>query len=154
MLWISPEKRPQPNKADANGILVADDNQLNQRMLMLMLRHVGLSCDLASNGLETVNACEGKTYRLILLDIDMPVMDGLEATRRIRADSRIEQPAIIAVTASDVSENRCREAGMDGMINKPLKVQRLKKLLNQLRFIDETGHAIRHHRADTCSYAH
>lgn len=152
VLWIPQDKRRGTNP-DAKGILVVEDNHLNQRMMLLMLKHVGLNCDLANNGLESLEALNRRSYRLVFMDIDMPILNGLDAARRIRSDKTLEQPSIIAVTASTVSERTCREAGMDGILTKPLRVQRLKELLSHLDFLPESNSHNETSRTDPCRYA-
>lgn len=148
MLWISKSKAA----VDSGGILVVEDNHLNQRMMMLMLRHVGLNCDLVNNGLESLDALKKRSYRLVFMDIDMPVLNGLDATRRIRSDLTLKQPDIVAVTASTINERTCRDAGMDGILTKPLRVQLLKEMLTRLdllpdRMCDSDS------KSDPCRYA-
>ncbi len=152
MLWIS-QNRHGSADPESEGILVVEDNHLNQRMMMLMLKHVGLSCDLVNNGLESLEALNRRRYGLVLMDIDMPILNGLDAARRIRSDKDLKQPNIIAVTASTVSEKTCREAGMDGILTKPLKVQLLKELLFRLNFLSEGGQSSELNRVDPCRYA-
>lgn len=139
---------------NSSGILVVEDNHLNQRMMLLMLKHVGLSCDLANNGLESIDALKSRDYRLVLMDIDMPILNGLDAARRIRSDLSLEQqPDIIAVTASSINEKTCREAGMDGILTKPLRVQQLKELLLRLNLLPSGKTGARNQAADPYRYA-
>jgi CheY-like chemotaxis protein len=106
-----------------------DDNAVNQRVAALTLKKFGYACDLASDGAEAVAAHERSPYGLILMDVQMPGMDGLEATRRIRAlPGRAHRPWIIAVTAGAFEEDRLNAlaAGMDDFLNKPLNAELLK----------------------------
>lgn len=110
-------------------ILVAEDNIINQKMIRNILQLLGYSADLAANGLEVIEAVKRKHYGLIFMDIQMPEMDGYEATRIIVDHLKNERPIIIAMTANAMSSDRekCIAVGMDDYITKPLKVEDLKK---------------------------
>jgi CheY-like chemotaxis protein len=110
---------------------VAEDNPVNAMVLQHMLDTMGLSADHVGNGLEAVQAVQQVPYDLVLMDMLMPEMDGLEATRRIRALPLPQQPHIAALTANALSEDRarCLEAGMDGFLSKPLKTEDLHAYL-------------------------
>jgi CheY-like chemotaxis protein len=97
---------------------------------MKMLKKLGYSADLAANGLEVMQALEHKTYDLILMDIQMPVMDGFEAAKRIRKQWPIG-PRIVAITAYALKgdRERCIQAGMDDYISKPIQLDELQSLL-------------------------
>ncbi len=101
-------------------ILLAEDNPINQEVASDLLRQVGLRCDLAVNGLDAVKMAEQTAYDLILMDIQMPLLDGLGATRTLRAAGR--QMPIIAMTANafDEDRQRCLEAGMNDHLGKPV----------------------------------
>ncbi len=116
------------------SILVVEDNATNQRVAVLMLNRLGFTPDVAANGLEAIQALERRHYPLILMDVQMPEMDGLEATRRIRALARISQPRIIALTAGVLAEDvlRCKEAGMDDYLSKPIRFDDLKATLQRV----------------------
>ena len=88
---------------------------------------MGYRTDLASNGLETINSLERQTYDVVLMDVQMPEMDGLEATRQIRQLTTITQPHIIAMTANAMEDDReiCLAAGMDDYVSKPIRVNEL-----------------------------
>jgi CheY-like chemotaxis protein/anti-sigma regulatory factor (Ser/Thr protein kinase) len=104
-------------------ILLAEDNSINQRVGLLMLERLGYLADVAGNGTEALEALRRQPYDLVLMDIQMPGMDGLEATRRIRAEIPPErQPWIVAMTANVLSKQReaCRAAGMDDFVQKPV----------------------------------
>jgi CheY-like chemotaxis protein len=118
------------------NILVAEDNPVNQKIAQRMLKHLGYPVDIAANGLEALQALERKFYNIILMDIQMPEMDGLEATKIIRQRlSAEEQPRIIAVTAHalDYSREMCIDAGMDDYIAKPVQKDELAEVLNRNR---------------------
>jgi CheY-like chemotaxis protein len=118
------------------NILVAEDNPVNQKIAQRMLKHLGYPVDIAANGLEALQALEHKFYNIILMDIQMPEMDGLEATKIIRQRLSVEeQPRIIAVTAHalDYSREMCIDAGMDDYIAKPVQKDELAKVLSRNR---------------------
>ena len=113
-------------------ILLAEDNAVNRKVVLQMLRKLGYRADAAADGLEVLKALERQRYDLVLMDIQMPDMDGLEAARRIRKQlSAAEQPCIMALTAyaMDGDKERCLDAGMDGYISKPLKIDELRATL-------------------------
>ena len=113
-------------------ILIAEDNEVNKRVIKKMLSKLGFQADIADNGQDVLTALEKQRYDLILMDIQMPEMDGLEAASLIRKRwPLMEQPRIIALTACALEgdRDRCLEAGMDGYISKPVKLQDLKEVL-------------------------
>lgn len=115
-------------------ILIVEDNPVNRDLLLRILEGLGYKADLASNGLEALTALTTQRYDVILMDVQMPVMNGLEATRRIRSDlPPDQQPRIIAVTANVVHGEReeCLSAGMDDYVSKPVEAQRLIEALEQ-----------------------
>jgi signal transduction histidine kinase/DNA-binding response OmpR family regulator len=104
-------------------ILLAEDNLVNQKLALRLLSRMGYQADLAENGLEVLEALEREQYGLILMDVQMPEMDGLEATRQICARwPQKERPQIIAMTAFAMPEDKqkCLEAGMDDYLSKPI----------------------------------
>ena len=108
------------------NILLAEDNPVNQKMAMIVLRKLGLEADTAKNGQEVLVALEGHPYDLVLMDIQMPEMDGIEATKIIR--KRWPQgPKIIVVTSfeADMCRDLCYNAGADDFLNKPVKIDEL-----------------------------
>ena len=119
-------------KASRAKILVAEDNAVNQKLIRKLLDKEGYSCDLVTNGLEAVEAATKVAYDLILMDCQMPVMDGLEASRRILAEIP-NPPSIVALTAGVTSEerDRCEEAGMKGFLAKPVRVEALRACLQE-----------------------
>ncbi len=117
-------------------ILLAEDNVVNQKVALRLLKKIGYRADLAANGLEVLEALEHLHYDVVLMDIQMPEMDGLEATRIIR--ERLppkDQPIIIAITAYALKgdRERCLMAGMDGYISKPVKMSELADALEKCR---------------------
>ncbi|HYU32085.1 MAG TPA: ATP-binding protein, partial [Thermoanaerobaculia bacterium] len=113
-------------------VLVAEDNSVNQRVALLMLERLGYVADVAATGCEVLDALRRQRYDLVLMDVQMPGMDGLEATRRIRAElPREQQPRILAMTANALREHReaCFAAGMDGFLSKPILLPDLRTAL-------------------------
>lgn len=109
-------------------ILLADDHPTNIKLGTLILQRMGYRADVANNGLEVLQMLAKRAYDLVLMDIEMPEMDGLEATARIRAQSPGTAPKIIAMTANAIQGDRERylEAGMDGYVSKPISVPALE----------------------------
>ena len=108
------------------NILIAEDNPVNQKVAQLMLQRLGHRTDLAANGQEVLRALENQSCDLVLMDIQMPDMDGIEATKHIR--SRWQQgPKIIAITSFDPEfcREQCFSAGVDDFINKPIRMNEL-----------------------------
>jgi two-component system, sensor histidine kinase and response regulator len=107
-------------------ILMAEDNAINQRVGKLILQRAGYDIDLVGDGNEALEAHRAKPYDLILMDCQMPTMDGFEASRQIR---KLEhpQPVIIAVTANALvgERERCLNAGMDDYLSKPFQAEQL-----------------------------
>jgi len=120
----------------AGRVLLVEDNVVNQKVARRFLERMGCEVTVAENGLEAVLAFERSSFRLILMDVQMPIMDGLTATRTIRdleSDSkgtRAHTP-IVALTANAMADQleRCLEAGMDALLTKPLNVQQLEEML-------------------------
>ena len=115
-------------------ILLAEDNVVNQKLALRLLSQMGYRADVAANGLEVLQAVKRQPYDVILMDVQMPEMDGLEATRRLCAGiATPERPHIIAMTANAMQGDReiCLEAGMDDYLSKPIRVEELVHALNQ-----------------------
>ncbi|MEM9160338.1 MAG: ATP-binding protein [Verrucomicrobiota bacterium] len=113
-------------------ILSVDDNQINQIFVVELLRKFGYDTDIAKDGLEAVELQGKNNYDLILMDISMPKMDGLEATRRIRSQSQKSRPPlIVAMTANAMKNDRehCIEAGVDEYLSKPIRVESVKSAI-------------------------
>jgi signal transduction histidine kinase/CheY-like chemotaxis protein len=108
-------------------ILLAEDNAVNQKLALRFLQQMGYRADIASNGIEAIESVERQGYDVILMDVQMPEMDGLEATRDIRKLTKVKQPRIIAMTANAMQGDRelCLAAGMDDYISKPIRVNEL-----------------------------
>ena len=113
-------------------ILIGEDNQMNQQLVIMILKRLGYEADIAVNGKEVLEIVSEKTYDLIFMDVQMPEMDGLEATRMIRLCLSV-QPVIIAMTANAMLGDReeCLRAGMDDYISKPLNFEELVRMLEK-----------------------
>lgn len=116
-------------------VLLAEDNKVNQEVAMIMLESFGLQVDIAENGLAALAAAKRQTFDLILMDMQMPEMDGLEATRKIRAMELMEgispEVVIVALTANAMEGDMesCLEAGMNGYLSKPFSITQLHESL-------------------------
>ncbi|MEM9441658.1 MAG: response regulator, partial [Pseudomonadota bacterium] len=122
-------------QASSLDILLADDNPVNSKIACTMLEKAGHKIDVVTDGAAAIEAVLGKAYDLILMDVQMPVMDGLEATRRIRAITKkgaVHLP-IVAVTANAMTgdDQQCLDAGMDDYVTKPIDRARLLSKVNQ-----------------------
>jgi CheY-like chemotaxis protein len=112
--------------------MLVEDNIVNQKVAGMMLRKMGYVIEVASNGREAVEKVEKAQFDLILMDIQMPVMDGIEATGRIRAMDHLKyQPRIIALTAHAMNDDvtQCLKNGMNGHLAKPLRAALLKNAI-------------------------
>lgn len=111
--------------------LIVEDNLINQKVALGMLEKFGIRADIANNGREALDMITENHYDVVFMDLQMPVMDGLSATRAIRRESIIDQPIIIALTANAMPEDKmeCLKAGMDEFMGKPLKMDDLRSIL-------------------------
>ncbi len=129
-----PQTDPDMAKRHPLRILLAEDNLVNQKLALRLLEQMGYRADLASNGAEAVQSVDRQTYDVVFMDVQMPEMDGLEASRRInKAFPDGNRPRIVAMTANAMQGDRemCLEAGMDDYITKPIRVPVLiEALLN------------------------
>ena len=124
------------------SILLAEDNPVNQKVAMLFLKRLGLTADLAADGLEALSAINRQAYDLVLMDLQMPEMDGFEVTRRIRSQlPKDQQPTIIAMTAHALLgyRERCLEAGMDDYLPKPIQFEEMHAALERVKNARGTG---------------
>ncbi len=120
-------------------ILLAEDNVINQKVALKLLSRLGYRADLAGNGIEVIEALERQTYDLIFMDIQMPEMDGNEATRQVRAKwTQDRQPRIVAMTAHALEGDREKylARGMDDYVSKPISVDALIAALEEAKYID------------------
>jgi len=113
-------------------ILVAEDNSLNQKVITTMLAKLGYRADVVENGLEVLQAIQHQSYDLVLMDIRMPEIDGIEAVQAIRKKMG-QRPYIIAVTANALQENKeqCLQAGMNDFLTKPIRLSELTEALKR-----------------------
>jgi CheY-like chemotaxis protein len=116
-------------------ILLAEDNVVNQKLALRLLQQMGYRADVAGNGIEAIECIERQRYDVVLMDVQMPEMDGLEASRRIvaRWPSPAQRPRIVAMTANAMQGDReeCLAAGMDDYVTKPIRVDALVAALMQ-----------------------
>jgi CheY-like chemotaxis protein/nitrogen-specific signal transduction histidine kinase len=136
-------EQPTPKKL---RILLTEDNAVNQKVATKMLKKLGYQADSAWNGEEAVTACKRMDYDLILMDMNMPVMDGIEATKHIQALLKTEGrplPIIVAMTANVMMEHRetCLKAGMNDFLGKPVKLAGLEAMIQS--WFDESSLAAR-----------
>jgi GAF domain-containing protein/CheY-like chemotaxis protein len=126
-----PVMDPQLARQHPLRILLAEDNAVNQKLALRILEQMGYRADVASNGIEAVESIERQVYDVILMDVQMPEMDGLDATRDIRKRTNVTQPHIIALTANAMEGDRemCLTAGMNDYISKPIRVHELVEAL-------------------------
>ena len=121
-------------------ILLAEDNVINQKLVLRLLQRLGYEADVAENGLEALEALRKQLYDIILMDVEMPKMDGLETTRCIRREWPDEcSPRIIALTANTMEDDRieCMKAGMDDYIEKPIRFEELNRILDKYSSAEE-----------------
>jgi CheY-like chemotaxis protein len=115
-------------------VLLAEDNVVNQKVAFIMLQKLGLEVDVVATGIEALDALVGVSYDLVLMDCQMPEMDGFEATRRIRERERgSRRLPVVAMTANAMVGDRekCLEAGMDDHIPKPVRMEALHRTLSR-----------------------
>jgi len=142
-----PGRKPQSgqlkNRKDSKdlAILMAEDNPVNQKVALSMLKRLNYRADIANNGLEVLSSLDKKEYDVILMDIQMPEMDGLEATRSIREQKAKKQPCIIAMTAYALDGDREEflKAGMDDYLSKPIRIDELKTALEKCERDPQSG---------------
>ena len=116
------------------SVLVAEDHHVNRMLVVKFLQKLGIEPDVAHDGLEALQCMQARDYDAVLMDIQMPNMDGLMATRHIRSQSHLHQPHIIALTANAFAEDRadCHAAGMNDFVSKPVNLARLVDALSQV----------------------
>ena len=140
---VTPQEKPgkatmDPKMAERHPlrILLAEDNAVNQKLAIKLLSQMGYRADVAGNGLEAIEAIERQKYDVVLMDVQMPEMDGLEASRQICARwPRGKRPRIVAMTANAMQgdKERCFEAGMDDYVSKPVRVGELISALDRVQ---------------------
>ncbi|AUC61738.1 Circadian input kinase A [Cyanobacterium sp. HL-69] len=129
------EKETYIQSDDSPKILIAEDNKVNQKLLINLIKKIGYGVDVANNGAEVISALEKKEYDLIFMDMEMPIMDGLEATQKIYqvATSEKKLPVIVAMTANDDDDSRgkCFDVGMSDYLTKPINIKKLGKVIKK-----------------------
>jgi CheY-like chemotaxis protein len=121
-------------------ILLTEDNATNQKLALRILGRLGYQADVAANGVEALQALERQVYDVVLMDVQMPEMDGLEATRQLRKIfPEKRQPRVIAMTANAMQGDRemCLAAGMDDYVSKPIRIETLVEALSKSRPLGE-----------------
>jgi CheY-like chemotaxis protein len=117
-------------------VLLVEDNPVNQKIAVRMLQKLGHEVEVAGNGLEAVEKFKGGAYTAVLMDVSMPVMDGFEATRKIRELERAVggHVPVVALTANamDGDRERCMNAGMDEYLSKPVRTEDLEETLRKI----------------------
>lgn len=128
-----PAKSLEPGQKAPLRILLAEDHLVNQKLALLMLQRLGYRADVAGNGLEVLEAIRRQVYDVVLLDVQMPEMDGLEAAQRICKEWQFDRPRLIAMTANAMEGDReiCLNAGMDDYISKPMRMEALAQALEK-----------------------
>jgi CheY-like chemotaxis protein len=134
---ITEPRQPMQTKAKLAdtlplAILVAEDNTVNQKVVHQLLAHLGYRADVVASGAEVLDALERQNYDVILMDVQMPEMDGLEATRRLKARFGLAtSPRVVAMTASAMLGDRekCLAAGMDAYVSKPVELDQVREVL-------------------------
>jgi CheY-like chemotaxis protein len=122
-----------PQSGPKVAVLIAEDNLLNQRIIVRMVRSLGYTVDAVATGIEALEALQRRHYDIVLMDIRMPDMNGLEATRLIRAQlPASQQPRVYALTAGIGPEEHqaCYDVGMDGFVAKPVVLEQLALLFS------------------------
>jgi two-component system, sensor histidine kinase and response regulator len=120
-------------QAEPVRILVAEDNPVNQRVVQLQLKKAGYTATLVTNGAEALQKLDRENFDIVLMDCQMPVLDGYEATRRLRRDDRFRELQIIAMTANSMEGDRekCLAAGMNDYLAKPTREADLREALQR-----------------------
>jgi len=131
MITLNMLTQPQAQAGYAGHVLLVEDNFVNQKVAVRFLERLGCTVEVASNGAEGVAACLQRQFDIVLMDLQMPVMDGMAATRKIRELEISSHTPIIALTANAMTGDRelCEAAGMDGYLTKPIEVDRLRNIL-------------------------
>jgi CheY-like chemotaxis protein len=116
-------------------VLLAEDNPVNQKLAVKLLERFGCKVRVAENGVEAIRLHSMHHFDLILMDIQMPLMDGLEATRHIRSQSHRPDIPIYACTANALQgdHEQCLESGMNGYVTKPFKTEQLREILDSVQ---------------------
>jgi len=131
MITLNMLSQPPVQQGFDGHVLLVEDNFVNQKVAVRFLERLGCTVEVASNGAEGVAACQQGQFDIVLMDLQMPVMDGMTATRKIRESETSSHTPIIALTANAMTGDRelCEAAGMDGYLTKPIEVERLRNIL-------------------------
>ncbi|HHM02387.1 MAG TPA: response regulator [Caldithrix abyssi] len=124
---------PETTAPEGMQILLAEDNTINQRLMERLMERIGYKLDIARDGREAVEMARKKRYNIIFMDLQMPELDGLQATRRILSEAPENKPFIIAMTANVSQEDRdlCLQAGMVDYIAKPISLEKVKEMISR-----------------------
>ncbi|MNZ76985.1 Sensor histidine kinase RcsC [compost metagenome] len=130
---LAPASAAPPPATRQPRILLVEDNPVNQLVVTGLLGHLGLTAEIARQGEEALKILQQQDFDLVLMDCNMPLMDGYEATRQIRRDDRLARLPVIALTANVLPEERerCRQAGMNDYLSKPLRREELQAVLER-----------------------
>ncbi|MEX0325599.1 MAG: response regulator [Puniceicoccaceae bacterium] len=122
-----------PTNSETCRILLAEDNKINQKLALLILQKLGVTAETAETGQEAVEKARGNAFDLILMDLHMPGMDGMEATQIIKGDLGDKCPPIVALTADAMqgSDTEALEKGLDGYMTKPINSGILRDCINE-----------------------
>ena len=129
---LSEDKQLEEKEIPSLSILVVDDDDLNRRLMHVLLTREGYRVQVAANGLEALEAVKQKRFDIVLMDLQMPEMDGIEASRQIRAwENEGSHTFIVALTASYLPEEGqiLFEAGIDNYISKPFQIEHIQRLV-------------------------
>jgi two-component system, sensor histidine kinase and response regulator len=133
MITLNMLTQPPAQQRFSGHVLLVEDNFVNQKVAVRFLERLGCTVEVANNGAEGVLACQERDFDIVLMDLQMPVMDGIAATRKIREWETSSHIPIIALTANAMTGDRelCEAAGMDGYLTKPIEVERLRNVLTK-----------------------
>jgi two-component system sensor histidine kinase/response regulator len=133
MITLNMLTQATPQQRFRGHVLLVEDNFVNQKVAVRFLERLGCTVEVASHGADGVAACQHRHFDIVLMDLQMPVMDGMTATRRIREWETTGHIPIIALTANAMTGDRelCEAAGMDGYLTKPIEVERLRNVLTR-----------------------
>ena len=153
---VAVARAPEPGPgATRLRVLIAEDNRINQEVALLSLTRLGIRGAVVSDGREAIVALGEIDYDIVFMDLQMPGLDGLAATRRIRADASLRQPYIVAMTANATVQDRdaCLSAGMNDFVSKPFRVGDLEAVLARYAAPDVDPGATGTARASTVAAA-